>query len=123
MKSKHTLLLSFMLMMPLALLAAAKNWAKVTFEQTVIVNGTQIPPGDYRVQWEGIGSSVRVNIMHGKETIATASARVIQEKSPYDAAIYLNKENIIQSIEWRNQTVQFDQGDVSSSTSADSTIK
>ena len=71
MKSKHTLLhsllLSFMLMMPLALRADSRNWAKVTFENTVIVNGSQIPPGSYRVQWEGTGSSVKVSIIRGKE--------------------------------------------------------
>lgn len=132
MKSKHTLLhslllsllLSFMLMMPLALRADSRNWAKVTFEHTVIVNGTQIPPGSYRVQWEGTGSSVKVSIIRGKETIATASATVIQEKSPYDdTAIRFTNGNIVKDIEWRNQTVRFDQVDASSSTSASSTIK
>ncbi|QNI31670.1 hypothetical protein H7849_21845 [Alloacidobacterium dinghuense] len=124
MKPKHTLLLSFMLMMPSVLPAASRNRAEVTLEQTVIVNGTQIPPGSYRVQWEGTGSSVRVSIMKGKETIVTASATVIQEKSPYrDAAIRFTNGNIVQDIEWGNQTVRFDQGDASSSSSASSTIK
>ena len=128
MKSKHTLLhsllLSFMLMMPLALRADSRNWAKVTFENTVIVNGTQIPPGSYRVQWEGTGSSVKVSIIRGKETIATASATVIQEKSGFDdTAIRFTNGNIVKDIEWRNQTVRFDQVDASSSTSASSTIK
>ena len=128
MKSKHTLLhsllLSFMLMMPLALRADSRNWAKVTFEHTVIVNGTQIPPGSYRVQWEGTGSSVKVSIIRGKETIATASATVIQEKSGFDdTAIRFTNGNIVKDIEWRNQTVRFDQVDASSSTSASSTIK
>jgi len=113
-----------MLMMPLALRADSRNWAKVTFEHTVIVNGPQIPPGSYRVQWEGTGSSVKVSIIRGKETIATASATVIQEKSPYDdTAIRFTNENIVKDIEWRNQTVRFDQVDASSSTSASSTIK
>jgi hypothetical protein len=128
MKSKHTLLhsllLSFMLMMPLALRADSRNWAKVTFEHTVIVNGTQIPPGSYRVQWEGTGLSVKVSIIRGKETIATASATVIQEKSLFDdTAIRFTSGNIVKDIEWRNQTVRFDQVDASSSTSASSTIK
>ena len=131
MKSKHNLLLSlilsllfsFMLMMPLALPAASKNWDKVTFERTVIVNGAQVPPGDYRVQWEGIGSSVRVSILQGKETIATTSATLIQERSPYGMAIELTDRNIVRSIAWRNQTIRFDQVDASSSASASSTIK
>ena len=128
MKSKHTLLhsllLSFMLMLPLALLADSRDRANVTFEHTVIVNGTQIPPGSYRVQWEGTGSSVKVSIIRGKETIATARATVIQEKSPYhDTAIRFANGNIVKDIEWRNQTVRFDQVDASSSTSASSTIK
>jgi hypothetical protein len=113
-----------MLMMPLALRADSRNWAKVTFEHTVIVNGTQIPPGSYRVQCEGTGSSVKVSIIRGKETIATASATVIQEKSGFDdTAIRFTNGNIVKDIEWRNQTVRFDQVDGSSSTSASSTIK
>ena len=111
-----------MLMMPLALPAASKNKASITFEDTVIVNGTQIPPGDYRVQWEGTGSSVRVSIMKERETIATAPATVIQEKSPYnDTAIRFTNGNTVQDIEWRNQMIRFDQVNASSSTSASST--
>ena len=50
MKSKA--ILAIMLMMaPVALLAAQKNFGSVTFSETVTVNGTQIPPGDYRVEW------------------------------------------------------------------------
>jgi len=62
--------------------------------------------------------------MKGKKTIATASATVIQEKSLYrDTAIRFTNGNIVQDIEWSNQTVRFDQEDASSSTSASSTIK
>ena len=127
MKSKHTLLhsllLSFLLMLPLALPAASRDRANVTFEHTVIVNGTQIPPGNYRVQWEGTGSSVRVSIIQKKKTIAITTATVIQEKSPYETAIHFTNGNSVQYIEWRNQTVRFDEVGASSSRSASSTIK
>ena len=131
MKSKQTLLrsllplllVSFILMLPLALPAASKNWDKVTFDRTVIVNGTQIPPGDYRVQWEGTGSSVRVSILQGKGAIATTSATLIQEQSPYGTAVELTDRNIVRSIAWRNQTIRFDQVDGSSSTSASATSR
>jgi hypothetical protein len=130
MKSKHTLLrslllsllVSFMLMMPLALPAASKNWDKVTFDRMVIVDGTHIPPGGYRVQWEGTGSSVRVSVMHGKEAIAT-SATLIQEQSPYDTAVELTDRNIVRSIVWRDQTIRFDQVNASSSTSVSGTSR
>jgi hypothetical protein len=83
-------------MMPFALPAASRNWDNVTFENTVIVNGTQIPPGNYRVQWDGTGSSVRVSVIQKKETIATAPATVIQERSPYETAIHFTNGNVVQ---------------------------
>jgi ribosomal protein L2 len=43
----------------------------------VTVNGRQIAAGEYTVKWEGNGPSVELNILRGKNVVATVPARVI----------------------------------------------
>jgi len=114
MKSKCSVLLSLVLMMPLASSAASKNSAKVTFDDTVTVGGTQVPAGNYRVQWEGTGTSVTARIMQGDKVIASAPAILVHVKSPYsDEAVSVgpgdNNSKVLQAIEWSHQSLQFDQ--------------
>jgi hypothetical protein len=61
-------------------LAAEKGSMKL-FDPTM-VNGTQLSPGDYQVQWEGTGSDVQLQILHNKKVVATAAATVVQLKAP-----------------------------------------
>jgi hypothetical protein len=61
-------------------LAADKGSMKV-FDPTV-VNGTQLSPGDYGLQWEGTGNNVQLKILQGKKVVATTSATLIQLNAP-----------------------------------------
>jgi len=61
-------------------LAAEKGSMKL-FDPTM-VNGTQLSPGDYQVQWEGTGSDVQLQILHNKKVVATTPATVVQLKAP-----------------------------------------
>jgi hypothetical protein len=61
-------------------LAADKGSMKV-FDPTV-VNGTQLAPGDYGLQWEGTGSNVQLKILQGKKVVATTSATLVQLNAP-----------------------------------------
>lgn len=63
--------------------------ASVEFGNPVLVNGTTLKPGDYKVQWEGTGSNVQVSFLQGKTVVAKASAHVVELKAPSanDAAI------------------------------------
>jgi hypothetical protein len=47
--------------------------------ESVTIEGTQLKPGDYKVEWSGSGPDVKVNILKGKETVATAPARIVPE--------------------------------------------
>lgn len=118
MKSKYSALLLLVLMMPLALSAASKNSAKVTFGDTVTIGGTQVPAGDYRVQWEGTGTSVVAKFMQGDKVIASAPATLVQANSPYDQAVDLtpgdNNSQVLHAIEWSHRSLQFDQANGSS---------
>ncbi len=47
--------------------------------ETATVEGRQLAPGDYKVEWSGSGPDVKVNILKGKETVATLSAQVVSQ--------------------------------------------
>jgi hypothetical protein len=59
--------------------AAQKGNMKL-FDAT-LVNGVQLAPGDYAVQWQGTGSDVQLQILQGKKVVATAPAALVQLKS------------------------------------------
>ena len=61
-------------------LAAEKGSMKL-FAPTQ-VNGIQLSPGDYALQWEGTGNNVQVQILQGKRVVATTAAALVQLKAP-----------------------------------------
>ena len=63
---------------------AAKNSQTVNFSDAVTVGGTQLPAGEYKVTWDGTGSSVQVTLeqkgaSHPKT--ATVPAKVVEQKN------------------------------------------
>jgi hypothetical protein len=107
MKTKFSALLSAVLLMtPLSLLAARRS-ENVTFVDAVTVNGTQVPAGNYRVQWDGTGT-VTATINKGNKTVVSAPATVTPAKSKYNAAIDTTG-NVLHGIQFKNATLNFDQ--------------
>jgi|HubBroStandDraft_2_1064218.scaffolds.fasta_scaffold219184_2 hypothetical protein len=49
--------------------------------ESVTVEGTKLAPGDYKVEWSGSGPDVKLNILKGKETVATVPARIVPEST------------------------------------------
>lgn len=115
---KYIAIVTLLLMAPLALLAAPKNSASVTFIETVTVNGVQVPPGDYHVQWQGTGPAVEASILLGKKVLATAPATVVNAKTNYDGAVETsdgqNNSKILQAIDWSNRSLRFAQANTMS---------
>jgi hypothetical protein len=66
--------------------AQSENKGKLSVPETITVEGKQLPPGDYKVEWDGTGPNVEVKILKGKETVATAPARLVQTQTK--AALY-----------------------------------
>lgn len=73
-----------------ALLAAALFCSIPTFASHVVkksldihenisVQGVQLAPGSYRVEWNEPGPNVDVTILHNGETVATVPAHMVQE--------------------------------------------
>jgi hypothetical protein len=59
--------------------------------ENVTVEGTQLMPGDYKVEWSGSGPDVKVNILKGKETVATVPARIVSESASNNQDGYIVK--------------------------------
>lgn len=53
------------------------------------VAGKQLAAGDYTVKWDGTGNSVQVEILKGKNVVATVPAQVVtlDHASSYDSAV------------------------------------
>ena len=69
------------LLLGLALLLAtsvfAINKGSLQVSDPVTVNGKQIGAGEYTVKREGNGPDVELNILHGKNIVATVPARMV----------------------------------------------
>ncbi len=87
MKTSKSLLLGLALL--LATSAFAANKGSLSVQEPLTINGTQLKPGDYKVEWDGNGPSVEVSITQGKKVIAKVPAHMVslETPSPSDAAV------------------------------------
>jgi hypothetical protein len=86
-KAFKGLVLGLALLLTSSAFAASKG--PLQLSNPVNVAGKQIPAGDYTVKWDGTGPSVQVNIMKGKDVVATVPAQVVNlnQASNYDSAV------------------------------------
>jgi hypothetical protein len=84
----------------LATSALAANKGTLSVQEPVMVNGTKLAAGDYKVQWDGQGPSVELNITQGKKVIAKVPARIVnlEQASPSDAAVVKNNGDGLRSL-------------------------
>jgi len=87
------------LVLGLALMLASSAFAlskgSLQLSNAVMLNGTTLKPGEYKVQWEGSGPNVEVSILQGKNVVATTTAHVVDLQSPSssDAAVTLKNDS------------------------------
>ena len=80
------------LVLGLALLLACSAFAatkgSLQLYNPVTVNGTQLKPGEYKLQWEGNGPNVELSIIQGKNVVKVP-AHVVELQMPAanDAAL------------------------------------
>jgi hypothetical protein len=69
------------LVLGLALLVTSSVFAATTANlqlySAATVNGTQLKPGEYKLQWEGSGPAVEVSILQGKNVVAKVPAKMV----------------------------------------------
>jgi hypothetical protein len=72
-----TLLVGSSLLLSVSAFAGNSNKKSLHLYENVTVEGKQLPAGDYKVEWTGTGSDVTLNILKGKETVASVPARIV----------------------------------------------
>lgn len=68
----------------------AGNGAKKSlhFDKNVTLDGKTLPAGDYKFEWSGTGPDVKLNVLKGKEIVASVPARIASATTSYKAAGY-----------------------------------
>ena len=74
-----TLLLGSSLLLSVSAFAGTTIKKSLHLYENVTVEGKQLAPGDYKFEWSGSGPDVKIDILKGKETVATVSARVVSQ--------------------------------------------
>ena len=104
-------LLAMVFAVPAISMAATKSQENLSLSTATKVGNSQLQPGDYKVVWEGNGPDVQVRFVQGTKTIATATAKVVQQPAVYDGAVETTSADknsrILTSIEWNKQSLVF----------------
>jgi hypothetical protein len=81
---KVTKLVTALLSAPLlfAVGAMAQEKGTVNLTEKLKVQGTELKPGKYDVEWDGSGPSVQLSFKHGKNNIVTVPATLIPREAP-----------------------------------------
>jgi hypothetical protein len=111
MKSKALFTASMLFLVPALAFAGPKNSGNINLEQAVQVGGTQLAPGEYKVTWEGSGPDATVSFTEGKKTVATATAKLVNNPTRQEA-IETNTAAagtpVLTAIDLKNLTLQFE---------------
>jgi hypothetical protein len=59
---------------PVGVFARDNNQHSVDIPTTVQVGGTQLKPGNYKVNWQGAGPDIQVTFLRNGKTVATVPA-------------------------------------------------
>lgn len=99
---------------------AANNKANLQLNNPVLVNGTQLKPGDYKVQWEGTGANVELSIMQGKNVLAKVPAHIIElpTAAANDAAVTQKNDsgpNTLAGVRFQGKKFALELGEASDS--------
>jgi hypothetical protein len=76
-----------MLVLSVAAFAKDDHSGNFTLFDTARVGSTELAPGQYKAQWTGAATDVRINILQDGKTVATTQGAIknLGQPSPYDA--------------------------------------
>lgn len=110
--TKRALAFAFILsFLPFAANAATKNSAHVVLDNTVTVGTTEVPKGNYKVEWTGTDANAQVTFTSGQWT-KTIPAHIVAEKNGVEAQTTTVKgdKTFLTALELRNATLVFTDG-------------
>lgn len=108
MKPIYGCLLMLVMIFPMALFAKSDS-TTVNFTKPIVVAGKQLPAGKYDVHWKGNGPAVQVTFKKNDKVVATAPAKLVNEKNPYNAfeANTQSGRQVLMAIDRSNLTLKF----------------
>lgn len=85
----------------------------IRFDEPVTIGSVVLQPDRYRVEWTGSGAEVMVTFMKGSKTFATATARLVFEKTPYahrsfETTKLTDSSKMLTRISFANRALIFD---------------
>ena len=94
--------------------AAGTSKGTLHLYENVTVQGKQLAPGDYKVEWNGEGPNVQLSIEQGKQTVVLVPARVtpVNEKNASDgyAAKLEGGQNVLSEVFFHGKTYELEIG-------------
>ncbi len=85
------------LLLGLAVLAASSALAadkgSLTVFDPVTVGGQQLRPGSYKLQWEGSGPDVQLNVLKGNSVVLTTPAHMVERQRPAENDATVTEKN------------------------------
>jgi hypothetical protein len=121
-----TLLVGSSLLLSASAFAGNSNKKTLHLYESVTLEGQQLPPGDYRFEWSGTGPDVKLNILKGKNTVATVSAHIVPVNAPnrqdgYAASAGKDGSPSVTQIFFSGDKFDLELGDTSSAKTAPTT--
>ena len=108
---KLSLAFAFLLVLITVPAFAKEKPQKVTFPDTVQIGSTAVAAGTYDLTWTGAGSDVEVTMTHGKKTIATFPAKLVEGKNAPGMTTYTKGgAEILLSIQLSHESLVLDGG-------------
>ena len=121
---KYFAVIAFFCLMTTAGLFAdskSKDRGNINLANPVQIGSTQVAPGDYKVEWSGTGDNVQVNILKGKNVIATTEGKLVElprkaENGSVTTRALDNNTRALMEIQFddRTQSLVFNQSGTSS---------
>jgi hypothetical protein len=94
--------------LPLAANAAVKNTANVKIDRTVKVGTTDLPKGDYKIEWSGTDPNVQVMFIKYNFS-TTVPARAVEQHNEVEAQLITTKGSttLLTGLQLHKVTLQF----------------
>jgi len=97
------LLSIFATLSSLSVFARDKNQQSVDIPDTVQVGGTQLKPGNYKMEWQGTGPDIQVTFLRDGKTVVTvpATLKTNDDQVTQDDIVTGSEDNNLHEIDFR----------------------
>lgn len=76
---------AFVLLLTPAALAKSKDEHSMKLDEPVQVGSAQLPAGNYKVEWQGMGEAVPIKFLRDGKTVLSTTGQVVEKDKPAEA--------------------------------------